>query len=142
MRHHEAPFIFPRGSATCPACPKRQTTVQLRKLASATLTVVLVSLASTAVAQTIAIVSGTYGGSCGVRHGNDTRHLAAECGGRMSCRYVIKDRRTDNPLSECKKDYLAEWRCGMHEFHTAAVSPEANASTLAISCIASAGAGK
>ncbi|CAB3709981.1 hypothetical protein LMG27174_04179 [Paraburkholderia rhynchosiae] len=142
MRHHETPVIFPRGCATCPAGPRSQTTVRFRNLAAATLTVVFFSLASTAIAQTIAIVSGTYGDNCGVRHGNDTRHLAAECSGRMSCRYVIKNRLTDHPLPECKKNYRAEWKCGAQEFHTAAVSPEAKAGTLAISCVASHGAGK
>ncbi|CAB3807306.1 hypothetical protein [Paraburkholderia fynbosensis] len=142
MRHHESLFIFARGCATCRAGPKRQTTLRFCNIAAVTLTVVLLSPVSTAVAQTIAIVSGTYGSSCGVRHGNDTRRLAAECAGRMSCRYVIKERLTDNPSPECRKDYRAEWKCGAQEFHTAAVSPEANTGTLAISCVASHGAGK
>jgi len=50
---------------------------------------------------------------------------------------------TFNVAYGCPKDFLAEWRCGETEFHTAMLSPEAGAgSTLVLSCVRQTGAGK
>jgi hypothetical protein len=98
---------------------------------------------SSAQAIAIKVVSGTYGQNCGAQRGNATPDLATRCDGRDTCEYRIDRRRILDPAAGCPKDFLAEWRCGKTEFHTAMLSPEAGAgSTLVLSCVRQTGAGK
>ena len=106
---------------------------------------VITALIASSSAQGIAIevVSGTYGQNCGAQRGNATPDLATRCDGRDTCEYRIDRRRILDPAEGCPKDFLAEWRCGKTEFHTAMLSPEAGAgSTLVLSCVRQTGAGK
>lgn len=105
----------------------------------------VVALLASSGAQAIAIkvVSGTYGQNCGAQRGNATSELAIRCDGKDTCEYRVDRRRVPDPDAGCPKDFLAEWRCGKTEFHTAMLSPEAGAgSTLVLSCVRQTGAGK
>jgi hypothetical protein len=98
---------------------------------------------SSAQAIAIKVVSGTYGQNCGAQRSNATPDLAARCNGKDTCEYRVDRRRILDPTAGCRKDFLAEWRCGKTEFHTAMLSPEAGAgSTLVLSCVRQTGAGK
>jgi hypothetical protein len=98
---------------------------------------------SSAQAIPIKVVSGTYGQNCGAQRGNATLDLATWCDGKDTCEYRIDRRKTLDPAAGCPKDFLAEWRCGKTEFHTAMLSPEAGVgSTLVLSCVRQTGAGK
>ncbi|MGF6753647.1 hypothetical protein [Paraburkholderia sp. GAS42] len=105
-------------------------------------TMILVCACATSHAETIRILSGTYGENCGVRRGNATGDLALHCNNRDACDYVVDRSRIGEPAVGCQKNFLAEWSCGSAERHTAEVSPEAGAgSTLVLSCIPMTGAG-
>ena len=98
---------------------------------------------SSAQAIAIKVVSGTYGHNCGAQRGNATSDLATRCDGKATCEYRIDQRRILDPAEGCPKDFLAEWRCGKTEFHTAMLSLEAGAgSMLVLSCVRQTGAGK
>ena len=89
---------------------------------------------------TIAIVSGTYGSNCGAPRGNVTRDLAQHCDGLQTCSYPVSMVAAQS--GGCRNDYLAEWRCGSHEFHTAALAAGAGAGDrLVLSCVPSSGPG-
>ncbi|WP_246089254.1 hypothetical protein [Paraburkholderia guartelaensis] len=101
---------------------------------------VISSAASAANEATIAIVSGTYGSNCGAPHGNVTRDLAAHCDGLRTCSYPVSMVAAQS--GGCRNDYLAEWRCGGHEFHNAALAPGAGqGDRLILSCVPSSGPG-
>ncbi|HKT96946.1 MAG TPA: hypothetical protein VJS30_10475 [Paraburkholderia sp.] len=106
----------------------------------------------------IAIVSGTWGANCGARRGNATRNLARHCNGLLTCGYVLDARATGSvpspargalpsgrnttSLRACRADYRAQWRCGSHEFHDAALSAGASpGDTLILSCVHESGPG-
>ncbi|HEY4803692.1 MAG TPA: hypothetical protein VIH96_13860 [Paraburkholderia sp.] len=89
---------------------------------------------------TIAVVSGTYGSNCGAPHGNVTRDLAQHCNGLRTCSYPVS--MIAAQARGCRNDYLAEWRCGSHEFHNAALAAGAGAGDLLVlSCVPSSGPG-
>jgi hypothetical protein len=93
--------------------------------------------------RTIRIVSGSYGLNCGAPHGNQTRDFARHCDGLMTCGYTPRVPLTSRPAGKCRSGFIAEWRCGSADFHTAALSPEAGgADTLVLSCVIERGAGK
>ncbi|RKP46514.1 hypothetical protein D7S89_16910 [Trinickia fusca] len=93
--------------------------------------------------QTINIVSGTYGENCGVPRGNATQSLARRCDGRRTCDYVLNDAFGDGDTAACRRGFLAEWRCGKTEFHTAALSAGAKpGDTLVLSCVRENGPGR
>jgi hypothetical protein len=97
--------------------------------------------ASEADTQTIAIVSGTYGQNCGAPRGNATRDLARRCDGHRTCDYVLADAFSGD--TACRRDFLAEWRCGKAEFHTAALGAGAHrGDMLGLTCVRESGAGK
>ncbi|HKR43697.1 MAG TPA: hypothetical protein VJU59_29150 [Paraburkholderia sp.] len=101
---------------------------------------VIPSAAGAANEATIAIVSGTYGSNCGAPHGNVTRDLAAHCDGLRTCSYPVSMVAAQS--GGCRNDYLAEWRCGGHEFHNAALAPGAGSGDrLVLSCEPSSGPG-
>jgi hypothetical protein len=105
--------------------------------------VVVLAAGSSAGAQTIKIVTGTYGQNCGAPRGNATDDLAAHCDNRDECWYRIDKTAIGDPAVGCQKDFFAEWRCSDTEYHAAAISPEAGAgSTLVLSCIRQTGSGK
>jgi hypothetical protein len=137
-RHRPAP-------GTCEQtilCPTRKRAVVIHSI---WMIFGVAALAASSSAQAIAIevVSGTYGQNCGAQRGNATPDLATRCDGKDTCEYRIDRSRVLDPAAGCPKDFLAEWRCGRTEFHTAMLSPEAGAgSTLVLSCVRQAGAGK
>ncbi|WP_434665969.1 hypothetical protein P5W99_35310 [Paraburkholderia sp. A3BS-1L] len=105
-----------------------------------------------AAAPAIAIVSGTWGASCGAPHGNVTRELARRCNGLRTCGYVLDARaihslparvgesltstRNATAARTCRVDYRARWRCGSREVHDAALGAEASpGDTLVLSCV-------
>lgn len=112
-----------------------------------------------AAAPTITIVSGTWGANCGASRGNATRDLARHCNGLLTCGYVLGTHATGAPASPaartipagnnvttalraCRVDYRAQWRCGKHEFHDAALSAGASrGDTLVLSCVRENGPG-
>ena len=88
----------------------------------------------------IAIVAGTFGSNCGAPHGNVTRDLAEHCDGLRTCSYPVSMIAAQS--GGCRSDYLAEWRCGGHEFHNAALAAGAgNGDRLILSCVPSSGPG-
>jgi hypothetical protein len=101
------------------------------------------TVASEAHTQTITIVSGTYGQNCGAPRGNATRDLARRCDGRRTCDYVLNGAFGGGNSAACRRDFLAEWRCGKAEFHTAALGAGAQrGDMLGLSCVRENGAGK
>lgn len=105
--------------------------------------VVVLAPSSNTEAQTIKIVSGTYGQNCGAQRGNATDDLAAHCDNRDACGYRIDKTAIGDPAVGCQKDFLAEWQCSDTEFHAAVISPEAGTgSTIVLSCIRQTGPGK
>ncbi|MFT0168641.1 hypothetical protein ACLKMY_06355 [Paraburkholderia mimosarum] len=89
---------------------------------------------------TIVVVSGTYGSNCGAPRGNVTRDLAQHCDGLQTCRYPLSIVAARSGV--CRNDYLAEWRCGSREFHSAALAAGAGAGDrLVLSCVPSRGPG-
>ncbi|MGH9906095.1 MAG: WSC domain-containing protein, partial [Pyrinomonadaceae bacterium] len=67
----------------------------------------------------IQVVAGTYGANCPrekfgdkIARGNVTAHLASACNGKDSCDYRIDYTVIGDPAVFCKKNYVAEWRCG------------------------------
>ncbi|MEX3959208.1 hypothetical protein [Trinickia sp. EG282A] len=94
-------------------------------------------------AQSIEVLSGTYGSNCGLPRGNASRDLTRRCNGNETCSYELGDRLGSEPMKQCRPDFLAEWRCGNAELHTAALAPEAKSGdTLVLSCARVTGAGK
>lgn len=87
----------------------------------------------------IAIVSGTYGGNCGAPRGNATHDLAQHCDGLRTCSYPLSVIAAQS--GGCRNDYLAEWRCGSHDFHNAALSAGSTGDRLVLSCEPSSGPG-
>lgn len=82
----------------------------------------------------IRVVSASYGAECGRATGNQTTHLAAECDGKQTCRYIVNNRFGD-PFFGCPKDFSAEWRCGgslsrIRTVHHASVAGEGYDVTL------------
>jgi hypothetical protein len=97
----------------------------------------------TPAAQSIEVLSGTYGSNCGLPRGNLSRDLTRQCDGKQTCSYELGDRSGSEPVKQCRPDFLAEWRCGNVELHTAALAPEAKSGdTLVLSCARVTGAGK
>jgi hypothetical protein len=101
------------------------------------------ALASQGEERTIRIVSGSYGQNCGAPRGNQTRDFARQCDGLMTCGYTPRATHRSRPAAKCRSGFVAEWRCGSADFHTAALSPEAGGGdTLVLSCVIERGAGK
>lgn len=74
----------------------------------------------------IMVTAGTYGRNCGASYGNVTEHLANTCNNKSQCEYTIDYTVIGDPVSGCRKDYTAEWRCGHgSSVHNASASPEA-----------------
>lgn len=140
-----------------PVSPSRGMPV-MRTTAQTTAQTITQTAAQTAAQTTIAIVSGTWGANCGAPRGNVTRDLARHCNGLRTCGYVLDARAMGAPSSRvqgmppsirneassraCRVDYRAQWRCGGHEFHDAALSAGASpGDTLVLSCVHETGPG-
>lgn len=120
---------FPGGSIRC-------------MLTVSVICVLVASRETKAEGRTIRIVSGTYGQNCGALHGNVTHDLAHRCDGRTTCEYSPRAPRKGR-VAACSNDFVAEWRCGGAEFHTAALGPAVRwGDTLVLSCASERGAGK
>ncbi len=59
----------------------------------------------------ISVTAGTYGLGCGALRGNVTQHLANTCDGQESCRYRVDHHVIGDPVPNCAKEYIAEWKC-------------------------------
>ncbi|WP_244206761.1 hypothetical protein [Caballeronia pedi] len=104
---------------------------------------VMLAGVSGADARSIMVVTGTYGANCGAASGNATRDLTRQCDGRDTCAYVPTRTRGGDAVRACRKDLRVDWRCTDSEFHTAMLSPGADAnSTLVLSCIEQSGPGR
>jgi hypothetical protein len=124
------------------SCPNRKRVVQIHHF-WIVFGIAAWVVSASAQATGIKVVSGTYGQNCGAQHGNATPDLETQCDGRDTCEYRVDRRTIRDPAPSCPKDFLAEWRCGEAEFHTAMLSPEAGAgSTLVLTCVRQTGAGK
>ena len=84
----------------------------------------------------IHVVAGSYGENCGARHGNTTQHLQQMCAGQPGCTYRVDYKVIGDPAYGCRKDYVAEWRCGDEPVVRRAVAaPEAGfGSTVDLRC--------
>jgi hypothetical protein len=84
----------------------------------------------------INVVAGSYGQNCGALYGNATVHLASKCNDRETCDYTIDYKVIGDPAIGCKKDYLAEWKCGeATTIHSASASGESGLGTkIVLSC--------
>ena len=86
---------------------------------------------SLAASKEIQVIAGTYGGNCEQARGNVTDHLVANCEGRDQCHYRVDFRVIGDPAFGCRKDYLAEWRCGDEAtLYRAWAAPEAGYHSL------------
>jgi hypothetical protein len=63
-------------------------------------------------ARAIRVVAGSYGQNCHAARGNVTPHLQQLCEGHSSCTYRVDYKVIGDPAVGCRKDYVAEWRCG------------------------------
>jgi hypothetical protein len=59
----------------------------------------------------ISVISATYGGRCGVEHGNVTHDVAASCDGKTECTYAVKVERLGDPAGGCAKDFAVSYFC-------------------------------
>jgi hypothetical protein len=76
--------------------------------------------------QVIKVVAATYGRNCGAQYGNVTSHVASLCDGKTACDHIIEAALLGDPAYGCRKDFVAEWRCGnAPETGSAVVGPEA-----------------
>lgn len=84
----------------------------------------------------IQIVSGSYGLNCGASYGNVTDHLVAACNGKCKCQYTIDYQVIGDPAVGCRKNYVAEWKCGENsKQYSVKASPEAGyRKTITIEC--------
>jgi hypothetical protein len=84
----------------------------------------------------IFIIAGTYGENCGVPYGNKTEHFAKMCSGLLRCEYTIDEKIIGDPYVGCKKNYIADWRCGSDNVsHRINMQPEAgNQKKITLSC--------
>jgi len=84
--------------------------------------------ADNALAQSITVLSATYGRNCGAPWGNVTGALYV-CNNRQECRYRIDYRNIGDPAKDCPKEFRAAWRCDNYPApptrHSGYVSPEA-----------------
>ena len=82
------------------------------------------------------MVAGSYGQNCRAAHGNTTPHLQQMCEGQVSCAYRVDYKVIGDPAYGCRKDYVAEWRCGNDPtVRSAAAAPEAGfGATVQLSC--------
>ncbi len=104
---------------------------------------VVTAASSEAPERSIEVLSGTYGSNCGLPQGNVSRDLMSRCDGNQTCSYELADRSRLAQVQRCRPDFVAEWRCGDAEFHTAALASGAKpGDTLVLSCARSTGAGK
>jgi hypothetical protein len=89
-------------------------------------------------ADTITVVSGTYGGNCKAPAGNKTSFLAKACNGKTECSYKIDVSTIGDPAYGCAKTYVAEWRCGSSTaIHSASAPAEAGyGSVVKLACAA------
>jgi peptidoglycan/LPS O-acetylase OafA/YrhL len=59
----------------------------------------------------IRLISATYGGNCGGKHGNATRALVAECNGKDACDYTVDVAKLGDPAGGCAKDFAVDYQC-------------------------------
>ena len=87
-------------------------------------------------ADSISVVSGTYGGNCKAPTGNKTSFLAQACNGKTACSYKVDVSAIGDPAVGCRKTYVAKWRCGNSAaIHTASAPAEAGyGSVVQLAC--------
>lgn len=83
----------------------------------------------------IHVISATYGGNFPeIPRGNVTHDIARECNNRQQCSYYISVNKIGDPKYGWSKDYRVEYTCDGRTVRTAYVGPEANTSTVHLSC--------
>jgi hypothetical protein len=94
-------------------------------------------------ADTITVVSGTYGANCRAPTGNKTSFLAKACNGKTTCSYKVEVTILGDPAYGCAKTYVAQWRCGSSTaLHSASAPAEAGYGSVVTLTCAAASAGK
>lgn len=84
-------------------------------------------------AKTIQIQTANYGNNFGYAN-NATGHMASVCNGLYSCSYYITTSNLGDPKPGWSKDFRVYYDCKDGVQRTAYVNPEANTSTVHISC--------
>ena len=84
----------------------------------------------------INVISGTYGGNCGVPTGNKTAYLATACNNLQSCAYSINYGIIGDPAPGCAKNYVAVWQCGNNPatYQTSAGAEAGYGSVIQLNC--------
>jgi len=93
----------------------------------------------------IKIVSATYGDNIlqnketckksKVTLGNATTFVEDQCGGLMSCKYLVDVNKLKDPAEGCKKNFVISYTCDTDPaVHTETVRPEADTHTANIRC--------
>jgi peptidoglycan/LPS O-acetylase OafA/YrhL len=59
----------------------------------------------------IRLISATYGGNCGGKHGNATSALVSDCSGKDRCDYSVDVAKLGDPAGGCAKDFAVEYMC-------------------------------
>lgn len=72
---------------------------------------------------TIVVATASYGTNCGAPAGNVTVKVVSLCAGQTTCSFVANNGLFGDPVPNCKKYFLMEWRCGDATFRTAPVTP-------------------
>jgi hypothetical protein len=83
-------------------------------------------------AQSIDVVTATYGGNCGAPAGNATAGLGTACNGKVTCDYKINHAVIGDPKPGCAKSYAAQWRCP--DMRGATIAEEADGKVISLSC--------
>src|SRR3989344_4922024 len=61
---------------------------------------------------TIKVVAGSYGVNCGAKPGNATAQVARACDRQTLCEYKIDLAALEDSVTDCAKNFTAEWKCG------------------------------
>jgi hypothetical protein len=60
----------------------------------------------------IRVVSASFGTNCGVKPGKATRPVGEACDGRSRCTYLLDRAVLGAAPRDCRKGFIARWRCG------------------------------
>jgi peptidoglycan/LPS O-acetylase OafA/YrhL len=96
---------------TCTGTASPQTAAAAQTIGPRTDLAVPIVPAPPRAADSIEVLSATYGGNCGAKQGNATRALAAACNGKVGCNYIVDVTKLGDPASGCGKDFAAEYAC-------------------------------
>jgi len=97
--------------------------------------VVISSFGTTVLADSIDVLSATYGSNCGASQDNVLSHLAHACNGEITCSYTINHEVIGDPARGCAKNYIATYSCGiLDKPKNIFVDPEATYHRITLDC--------